>query len=188
MSSDHHALFPAYPGFVYVLELEDDCLYVGYSASPEIRVASHFLGRAAQWTVLHKPVGIKNVQPGDKQLENCLTLALMCSYGWRKVRGGAWLDVNMTVAPPPIRHAFALKPLTNITQEITPETICGHNVVVQQIKEEDSDTAWRARITGPKADEECKKSGTKTLYAPSEQELRLVLHEWLHAIDAIALH
>lgn len=179
MSSDHHVPFPSYPGFVYVLELEDDCFYVGYSASPEIRVASHFLGRGAQWTLLHKPVGIKSIQPGDTQLENCLTIALMCKFGFQKIRGGRFLDVNMTIAPPPIRHAFALKPLTKIIEEVAPETICDHNVVVQRIKEEESVTAWRARITGPIADKECKKSGTKTLYAASEQELKLVLHDWL---------
>ena len=176
-----------YNGFVYVLELEDECLYVGYTADPEVRISSHFLGRGAQWTALHKPLGVKSVQPGDTQLENCLTLGLMCRYGWKKVRGGIYLDVNMAVAPPPIRHAFAIKPLAKMSEEIAPETICGHNVVVQRIKEEDSDTAWRARITGPKADEECRKTGRKTLYAPSEQELKLVLHDWLHATDEITL-
>ena len=39
-----------YPGFVYVLRLEDDCLYVGYTLDPEVRIASHFMGRGAQWT------------------------------------------------------------------------------------------------------------------------------------------
>ena len=29
-----------YPGFVYVLRLEDDCLYVGYTADPEVRIAT----------------------------------------------------------------------------------------------------------------------------------------------------
>jgi hypothetical protein len=179
MSSDHHVPFPSYPGFVYVLELEDDCFYVGYTADPETRISSHFLGRGAQWTALHKPLGVKCVQPGDTQLENCLTIALMCKFGFQKVRGGRFLDVNMTIAPPPIRHAFAIKPLTKISSVIAPETICGHNVVIQRIKGEESITAWRARITGPIADKECKKSGTKTLYAASEQELRLVLHDWL---------
>ena len=169
----------SYPGYVYVLELEDDCLYVGYSAKPEIRVATHFLGRGAQGIVLHKPAGIKNIQPGDTQFENCLTLALMCKYGWRKVRGGTYLDININIAPPPIRHAFALKPPAKINEEVEPETIYDHNVVVQRIKEEDSETAWRARISGPKADLECKKTGRKTLYAQNEQELRIALQEWL---------
>ena len=169
----------SYSGRVYVLELEDECWYVGYTANPEVRMCQHGLGRGAQWTALHKPIGIKSIQPGDTQLEDCLTLLYMSMYGWRNVRGGRYLDVNMTVAPPPIRRAFALKPLTKIAEEVAPETIHDHNVVIQRIKEEGSITAWRARITGQKADKECKKSGTKTLYASSEQDLRLILHEWL---------
>lgn len=179
MSEDSDLSLPHYSGFVYVLELEHGCMYVGYTTNPEIRLASHYLGRAAQWTRLHKPLAIKSIQYGDTQLENCLTIALMCKFGWRKVRGGRYLDVNMAVAPPPIRHAFSLKPLTKIVDAATPECVSDHNVVIQRIKDEDSDTAWRARITGEKADQECKKSGTKTLYAPSEQDLRVAVHAWL---------
>ena len=168
-----------YAGHVYVLELEDDCLYVGYTANPEIRLATHFLGRGAQWTILHKPIGIKSIQPGDTQLENCLTLALMCKYGWKKVRGGIYLDVNMTIAPLPIRHAFALKPTARTIEEVEPETMLGHDVVIQQIKEQESATAWRARITGPKADGECPNTGRRTLYASCEEELKECVQKWL---------
>ena len=35
-----------YPGYVYVLMLEDDKLYVGYTKDAEVRISSHFLGRA----------------------------------------------------------------------------------------------------------------------------------------------
>ena len=98
-----------YNGFVYVLELVDERLYVGYTADPEVRISSHFFGRGSQWTALHKPMGIKSIQPGDTQLENCLTLALMCKYGWRKVRGGIYLDVSMAISPPPIRSAYTLR-------------------------------------------------------------------------------
>ena len=33
-----------YPGYVYVLMLEDDKLYVGYTKDAEVRISSHFLG------------------------------------------------------------------------------------------------------------------------------------------------
>ena len=38
-----------YPGWVYVLRLEDVCWYVGYSADLGTRIAQHFLG-ARGWT------------------------------------------------------------------------------------------------------------------------------------------
>ena len=168
-----------YPGFVYVLRLEDDCLYVGYTTDPEVRIPSHFLGRGAQWTALHKPVGIKSIQPGDTQLENCLTLALMCQFGWQKVRGGIYCDVNMTIAPPPIRRAYNLTLPAKIIEIVEPQTICGHNVLIQQIKKEGSNTDWRAKITGLKADAECPKTGKKTIYAATEEELRQRVQNWL---------
>ena len=170
-----------YNGSVYVLELEDECLYVGYTADPEVRISSHFLGRADQWTALHKPLGIKSIQPGDTQLENCLTLALMCKYGWRKVRGGTSLDVNMAIAPPPIRRAYTLRAPTRTLQveQVETEMVLGHSVVTQQIKEGKSNTDWRARITGPKADIECPKTGRKTLYATCEEELKTNVRKWL---------
>ena len=34
-----------YPGYVYVLMLEDDKLYVGYTKDAEVRISSHFQGR-----------------------------------------------------------------------------------------------------------------------------------------------
>lgn len=177
-----------YNGFVYVLELEDECLYVGYTADPEVRICSHFLGRGAQWTALHKPLGIKRIQPGDTQLEDCLTLALMCKYGWRKVRGGRYLDVNMTMAPPPIRRAYTLKTPAKTLQveHVEAEAVLGHSVITQQIKEEGSKTDWRARITGPKADSECPKTGRKTMYAQCEEDLKDCVRKWLGEYKDVA--
>jgi hypothetical protein len=59
------------------------------------------------------------------------------------------------------------------------ETVLGHSVVTQQIKEQGSKTDWRARITGPKADSECPKTGRKTLYAKCEDELKDCVQKWL---------
>ena len=59
------------------------------------------------------------------------------------------------------------------------ETVLGHSVVTQQIKEKGSKTDWRARITGPKADADCPKTGRKTIYGPCEEELKASVLEWL---------
>jgi len=86
-------------GYIYVLELLDDCWYVGWSADTPTRIASHFLGSGAKWTQLHKPLRIEEVRPGDKHLETLITIALMCRYGWEKVRGGSYVNVEMSAPP-----------------------------------------------------------------------------------------
>ena len=67
-------------GWVYVLKLQDDCWYVGYSADPETRIACHFLGRGARWTQIHPPIAVESLQPGTKKLEDVITIALMVRH------------------------------------------------------------------------------------------------------------
>ena len=95
-----------------------------------------------------------------------------------QVRGWVYYDVNMTIAPPPIRHAYNLTTLAKIVEIVEPETICGRNVLIQQMKKEGSYTDWRAKITGLKADAECPKTGKKTIYAASGEELRQSMQNW----------
>ncbi len=170
---------PVYDGFVYVLDLADDCTYVGYTGDPEVRISSHFLGRGAGWTRAHAPVGIRSIQRGDERLENCLTLALMAKHGWRKVRGGRWLDVNMTAPPPPIRKAFAIRPPTRLREAWT-EVVNGHTYSVQQTGDEGR---WRARITGARSARECPKTAVKTLYGESSEDLKRRVEAWVEGGD-----
>ena len=86
-------------GHVYVLALEGNNFYVGWSAQVEGRIASHFLGAGARWTMKHKSVSVVSVQPGSKVLESCVTISLMCKHGWEHVRGGNWTCVDMQKAP-----------------------------------------------------------------------------------------
>ena len=59
-------------------------------------------------------------------------------------------DVNMTMAPPPIRTDYSLKPGVHMAK-VEPEIMGEHAVVLQKLQEDDMATAWRARITGPQA-------------------------------------
>ena len=93
-------------GHVYVLELEGGNWYVGWSADIQTRIASHFLGAAAKWTQIHKPLAVHSVRPGDTLLETLTTVALMAMHGWEKVRGGSYCHVDM--AKPPACIAKAL--------------------------------------------------------------------------------
>ena len=86
-------------GYIYILELEDGCFYVGFSEDTQTRVASHFLGSGAKWTKLHKPTRVVEVRPGDRHLETLVTIGMMCKHGFEKVRGGAYTNVEMNAPP-----------------------------------------------------------------------------------------
>ncbi len=165
-------------GFVYTLELQDGCYYVGYSADPETRIASHFLGRGAQWTRLHPPNSVLSVRAGDHELENVTTIAMMVKYGWRMVRGGAYLTIQMQSPPPPILKAYSLKSPPALPEQVEAEVLCGHSLLVLRVKDA-GPYAWRASISGRKAAAECPKRGFKMLHAESEDELRSAVEKWL---------
>ena len=92
-------------GFVYILELEGGNWYVGWSADLHTRIASHFLGAGSKWTQLHRPVDVHSVKPGCTLPETCMTVAMMCRYGWERVRGGSYCTVDMTKPPACIAKA-----------------------------------------------------------------------------------
>ena len=168
-----------YPGWVYVLRLEDDCWYVGYSADLETRIAQHFLGSGVVWTRLHAHVGVENVQRGDVHLETAVTVALMAKYHWKKVRGGKYMQAAMLQAPPPILKAYSRKPPRPLVEPVAVETLDGHTVTYEQL--EGCTGAWRAKIGGPKASV-CSQRGVKMLRAATETDLRAVVSDWLSAV------
>ena len=101
---------------IYVLELEGDRYYVGYTDEMPRRIAEHFMGRGAHWSRTHPPVKVLEVVPGNKDLENATTIALMCKHGWRNVRGCTWCAVEMRSMPTPLARALAQRPLREIPE------------------------------------------------------------------------
>ena len=76
---------------VYVLELEDDCYYVGITYNLNNRLSQHWEGTAAKWTKLHKPVAVILIEfPSSMERENELTLEFIKTYGADKVKGGRY--------------------------------------------------------------------------------------------------
>jgi predicted GIY-YIG superfamily endonuclease len=93
---------------VYVLELEDDCYYVGYSENLNRRVYQHFNDEGSKWTKLHKPVKLLSVMVGGKNEETAEALRLMEIHGKDNVRGGAYTRTELKT----------IKKLENITGHI----------------------------------------------------------------------
>lgn len=77
------------PKFVYTLELEMGCWYVGVSVDPDVREGSHVRGRGALWTAVHKPVRRQEVHRGGGFDEEMMTRKYMALYGLDNVRGGS---------------------------------------------------------------------------------------------------
>jgi len=164
-----------HPGWVYVLRLQDDRRYVGWSADPETRIASHFLGRGSHWTQTHPPVAVESIQPGDTTLENVITIAMMAKHHWRNVRGGLYREVNMPCAPRPILKAYALNSPTPAPAPVDARELCGHSVTVERVNERE----WRARVSGSKAAKECPLKGFKTFNGESEANVLADVSTWL---------
>lgn len=169
---------PQFPGYVYVLRLQGGRRYVGWSADPETRIASHFLGRGAHWTQTYPPVAVESIQPGDTTLENVVTIALMVKHNWKNVRGGQFREVNLPCAPPPILKAYALKSPAPAPAVVEAREIGGHSVMVERVRGE---KPWRARVSGSKTAKECPVKGYKTFSGASEAAVLADVSAWLDA-------
>jgi len=76
-------------GKVYVLKLEHECYYIGFSRNFNRRLEDHFSGNGAVWTKKHKPISIMKVyEYKTLNFENYLTEKGIIKYGYKRVRGG----------------------------------------------------------------------------------------------------
>ncbi|KTB94315.1 hypothetical protein AO073_07540 [Pseudomonas syringae ICMP 11293] len=87
--------------FLFVLKLESDCYYVGYSSKPDLRIRRYFAGKGSDWTDLHKPVEVLAKRSLGTLCESeaaaktaDATISMMRLFGWRNVRGAAWKSVD----------------------------------------------------------------------------------------------
>ncbi len=107
--------------YCYVLELEKEKIYVGYSQTLNQRLRTHFFPQSfpgdikpVPWLDKYKPLALIYVMSeGTIQLENMLTLAYMNLLGWENVRGGQWCTPDMKYSPTPLQH-FSVTALNSL--------------------------------------------------------------------------
>lgn len=90
---------------LYVLELENDKLYVGISSDLPKRLDQHKHGKGAKWTQLHKPISVKHTQDlgyltysQAAAIETRTTKQAIAKYGIENVRGGSICQIDLTPA------------------------------------------------------------------------------------------
>jgi hypothetical protein len=90
---------------LYVLVLQDCCLYVGRCRADRIgaRFQEHACGHGAAWTRLHPPARVAYTRPSfDAFDEDACVLRLMTEFGVDAVRGGTWSSVKLR--EPELQH------------------------------------------------------------------------------------
>jgi len=79
---------------IYILRLESEKYYIGYTENISNRILSHFTNGGSSWTKKYKPIEIIDTFEGDKIKEKEITIQYMKKYGWENVRGAGWCAIN----------------------------------------------------------------------------------------------
>lgn len=96
---EHPWAFRKGKAYVYVLKLQDDCIYTGFTENVVERLNCHFSATGSAWTRLHPPMEVMQIVEGDRSLEREKTLEMMRVHGWEKVRGATWCKTDMRNPP-----------------------------------------------------------------------------------------
>lgn len=80
-------------GYIYVLLLEDQKYYVGYSDNPVNRIDQHFNSCGSKWTMKYPVKKVLKVENGTKKDEAIITREMMRRHGIDNVRGGPWCNI-----------------------------------------------------------------------------------------------
>jgi predicted GIY-YIG superfamily endonuclease len=82
---------------IYVLRLEGGHYYIGKSDNVIARYQQHLDGKGSAWTKLHKPVSlVKTVEGASPFDEDKITKEYMATYGIEKVRGGSYVQLELS--------------------------------------------------------------------------------------------
>lgn len=93
---NHHIIdYPLNFKVTYILQLENDCWYVGVTKNGKVnhRLTQHMTQCGGSgWTYTHKPIKVHRVLKGDREKE--VTLKLIERHGKDKVRGSDFVKVH----------------------------------------------------------------------------------------------
>ena len=83
--------------YVYILKLQEDKYYVGYTTNVARRVIEHMFGKGSIWTSRYKPVELVRFltfRSWAKAIEGEKRVTIFLARRGFDVRGGPWTQVN----------------------------------------------------------------------------------------------
>jgi predicted GIY-YIG superfamily endonuclease len=82
---------------IYVLRLEGGRYYVGKSIDVQKRYQEHLDGKGAVWTKRYRPIALEKTIPNASVFEeDKITKEYMAKYGIDKVRGGSYVETELS--------------------------------------------------------------------------------------------
>ena len=82
---------------IYVIRLEGGRYYVGKSDNVHKRYQQHLNGSGSAWTKKYKPISLeKTIQNVSSFEEDKVTKEYMAKYGIDKVRGGSYVEIELS--------------------------------------------------------------------------------------------
>ena len=82
---------------IYVLRLEGGHYYIGKSDNVAARYQQHLNGKGSAWTRKYAPVAlVKTIEGASPFDEDKITKEYMAKYGIEKVRGGSYVEVELS--------------------------------------------------------------------------------------------
>ncbi|CEO94358.1 CCHC-type domain-containing protein [Plasmodiophora brassicae] len=147
---------------IYALLLEQNKIYVGYSARPVgERFIEHFNANGCEWTSLYRPLEVLLIREGGPSEENELTLEMMEKYGWYNVRGGCWCKIDMDKCPPALLKHKGLKTPVELKQH-GPKPTARTSVKRRTLPQYESTTGKRPKTSGTSEKRQCRGPANKT--------------------------
>jgi len=85
--------------FIYVLKLQGNRYYVGKTNTPKKRLQEHVEGRGSSWTRLYPVIEMEHIRRSEGPFdEDTVTKEYMEKYGIDKVRGGTYVETELSNA------------------------------------------------------------------------------------------
>lgn len=82
---------------IYVLKLEDGKYYIGKTNDVESRFQQHIKGKGSAWTRKYRPISVlRTILTSSDFEEDKVTKEYMAKYGIDNVRGGAYVEVELS--------------------------------------------------------------------------------------------